>query len=137
MQGLSLPPIIRWLKISDDHTLEDEERRARLEANRAALKKISEHARIRNIPANLVDRLRTEYEDRINQLTATEETERGHLTLYSPEYEELAKTALDEERKAILDLRNRRVINDQVLRRIQKDIDLAEARLEKEEGFEL
>jgi CPA1 family monovalent cation:H+ antiporter len=139
LQGLSLAPIIRWLKLSDDHTLQDEERHARLHANRAALEKISQHARKRKIPEHLVDRLRAEYEDRIHQLTTQEnETEDGHLTLYSPEYEELSKEALAEERNAIVALRNQHVINDHVLRRIQKDIDLAETRLQKEEGgFEL
>ena len=33
------------------------------------------------------------------------------------------------ERAVILELRNQDVINDEVLRRIQRDIDLAEARL--------
>jgi CPA1 family monovalent cation:H+ antiporter len=138
MQGLSLPPIIRWLKLSDDHTLQEEERHARLHANRAALNKISEHAKGRNIPEHLLARLRAEYEDRIDQLTSHEDEDHGHLTLFSPEYEELSKQALAEERKAILALRNQHVINDNVLRRIQKDIDLAETRLEKhEDDFEL
>lgn len=137
LQGLSLAPIIRWFKMSDDHTLQNEERLARLEANRAALNKVSQHARDRNIPDHLLARLRTEYEDRIHQLTTHEDSDERHLTLYSPEYEELSKKALEEERKAILNLRNKRIINDQVLRRIQKDIDLAEARLEKQEDFEL
>jgi CPA1 family monovalent cation:H+ antiporter len=137
LQGLSLAPIIRWLRISGDRSLQDEERHARLQANRAALNKISQHAKNRNIPEHLVARLRDEYEDRIQQLTTHEETEGGHLTLYSPEYEELSRKALEEERNAILHLRNQHVINDQVLRRIQKDIDLAEARLEKQEDFEL
>ena len=42
-------------------------------------------------------------------------------------------TLLQVERKMILQLRNEQVINDDVLRRIQRDIDLAEARLQQEE----
>jgi len=41
------------------------------------------------------------------------------------------RETLKEERKAILDLRNKRVINDEVLRRIQRDLDLAETRLKR------
>src|SRR6266704_2204656 len=37
VQGLSLPPLIRWLGIKDDGSMEKEEREARLEANQAAL----------------------------------------------------------------------------------------------------
>ena len=49
--------------------------------------------------------------------------------LFSSDYEQLSHEALLVERKTILRLRNERVINDEVLRRIQRDLDLAEARL--------
>jgi CPA1 family monovalent cation:H+ antiporter len=39
---------------------------------------------------------------------------------------------LKTERRTILRLRNERVINDAVLRRIQRDLDLAEGRLKHE-----
>jgi CPA1 family monovalent cation:H+ antiporter len=135
LQGLSLSPIIRWLNMKDDHALEDEETHARLRANQAALARISEFARSRPIDDAVVDRLRTEYEDRIHQLTSEENAD-GHSrhTLFSPEYEQLSREGLAEERKTILQLRNERVINDHVLRRIQKDLDLAEARLQQHEG---
>lgn len=51
------------------------------------------------------------------------------LRLFSSEYERLSLEALQVERRTILRLRNEEVINDEVLRRIQRDIDLAEARL--------
>lgn len=139
LQGLSLKPIIHVLRIPDDRAQQEEERQARLQANRAALNKISEYAKHRNVPEHLLARLRAEYEDRIHQLTAHEpDDDDGHLTLYSPEYEELARKALAEERHAIIGLRNQHVINDNVLRRIQKDIDLAETRLRRHESdFEL
>jgi monovalent cation/hydrogen antiporter len=131
LQGLSLSPIIRWLKIVDDHSLEEEERLARLKANQAALAKITEIAKARTEDGGMLGRLRDEYEERIQQLTTEEdETDHKKLSLYSAEYEELSRKILGEERKTILHLRNERVINDHVLRRIQRDLDLAEARLE-------
>ena len=51
------------------------------------------------------------------------------LRLFSTEYERLSRAALQQERRTILQLRNQGVINDEALRRIQLDIDLAEARL--------
>jgi len=36
-QGLNLPPLIRWLGVIDDGSMEKEEREARLKANQAAL----------------------------------------------------------------------------------------------------
>ena len=76
-------------------------------------------------------RLRIEYEDHIRQIEGAEPASAGtSLRLFSSEYERLSHEALLQERRTILQLRNQSVISDEVLRRIQLDIDLAEARLE-------
>jgi monovalent cation/hydrogen antiporter len=132
LQGLSLTSLIRWLGIVGDSSLEEEERQARLKANQAGLAKLAEIARHRHVEESLVGRLRAEYEDRIQQLASPEAGDGStKLSLFSPEYEELLREILGEERKTILRLRNERAINDHVLRRIQRDIDLAEARLQQ------
>jgi hypothetical protein len=46
-----------------------------------------------------------------------------------PLFERLEQEALTVERRTIIQLRDEYVINDEVLRRIQRDLDLAEARL--------
>ena len=51
--------------------------------------------------------------------------------LYSRDFEELARDVLQTERDTVIALRNEEAINDQALRRIQRDIDLAEARLRR------
>jgi monovalent cation/hydrogen antiporter len=133
LQGLSLSPLISWLKIVDDHSLEEEERQARLKANQAALAKLAEIAKSYKVDESVLERLRAEYEDRIQQLSGREDgSDHKKLSLFSAEYEELSKEILGEERRTILQLRNERVINDHVLRRIQRDLDLAEARMEHE-----
>jgi hypothetical protein len=43
----------------------------------------------------------------------------------------LASEVLQTERDTVIELRNEEVINDQALRRIQRDIDVAEARLSR------
>jgi Na+/H+ antiporter len=130
VQGLSLPPLIRWLGVEDDDSLEHEEREARLAANKAALDRLKEVAEKDPTKADALKRLRIEYEDRIRHLEATEgnRTDR-RVRLFSTEYERLSREGLEQERDTILQLRNKDVINDEVLRRIQQDIDLAEARL--------
>lgn len=132
VQGLSLPMIIRWLRIEDDGAVEAEEREARLKANQAALARLNELAESPSITAELVQRMRVEYEDRIRQLELAESTDgdQSHR-LFAPDYEELSREILQVERRVILQLRNEHVINDEVLRRIQRDIDLAEARLQR------
>ena len=132
-QGLSLPPLIRWLQVADDHSHEREERHARLQANHAALTRLNELATTAEPIA--IDRLRGEYEDRIRQLEVCAPEDGDHQpNLHTSEYHQLLREALIVERRAIIRLRNEQVINDAVLRRIQKDLDFAEGRLIREDG---
>jgi CPA1 family monovalent cation:H+ antiporter len=134
VQGLSLPLLLRWLNLEDDTSLENEERKARLAANKAALAALNEIAEQSPTKADAAKRLRIEYEDRIRQLeTADQNRKSRRLRLFSEEYERLSREGLKQERETILKLRNKDVINDEVLRRIQQDIDLAEARLQQPE----
>jgi Na+/H+ antiporter len=129
-QGLSLPPLIRRLGVEDDDSVEREEREARVQANRAALARLGQIAEADPAKVEAQQRLRIEYEDRIRELeAATPETAGQPVRLFSSEYERLSFEALQQERETILQLRNNAVINDEVLRRIQRDVDLAEARL--------
>lgn len=130
LQGLTLPMLIRWLKVVDTGEIDREEREARLKANLAAMARLAELEQQEKYPADLFPRLRVEYEDRLRQLEACEQAA-ANLGEgdFSSAYENLQQEALVVERQTILQLRNERVINDQVLRRIQHDLDLAEARL--------
>jgi Na+/H+ antiporter len=129
-QGLTLPFIIRRLGVEEDRTTDDEERAARLQANRAALARLDQFVAKNKFPPGLVDRLRSEYVERIEQLelcASNPDDCRGEIA--TPRYQQLQQRALDVERETIIRLRNQRVINDDALRRIQRDLDLAEARL--------
>ena len=128
LQGLSLPVLIRQLGVVDDGLANVEERTARLKANEAALAYLAEIDR--QFPPDIVDRLRAEYDDRIRQLEvcASRGGDRSD-GLIAPSYQRLQQDALDVERRTIIQLRDEYVINDEVLRRIQSDIDHAEARL--------
>jgi monovalent cation/hydrogen antiporter len=128
LQGLSLPALIRRLGVVDDGLANVEERTARLKANEAALAYLAEVDR--KFPPELVERLRAEYDDRIRQLEVFAGTGgAGSGGSITPPYQRLQQEALDVERRTIIQLRNEYVINDEVLRRIQSDIDHAEARL--------
>jgi monovalent cation/hydrogen antiporter len=128
LQGLSLPTLIRRLGVVDDGLANLEERTARLKANEAALAYLTEVED--RFPPGLLERLRGEYDDRIRQLEVCanmgEDSSEGSRT---PSYQRLQQEALSVERRTIIQLRNEYVINDEVLRRIQNDLDHAEARL--------
>jgi len=73
---------------------------------------------------------RAEYDERVEQLELCADNPdecRGEIA--TPQYQRIQQKALDAERETIIHLRNQRVINDDALRRIQRDLDLAEARL--------
>jgi len=72
-----------------------------------------------------------EYGDRIQQLRSEGAEEKRVRRLFSPDFEELAREALETERETVITLRNEETISDQAFRRIQRDIDLAEARLQR------
>jgi Na+/H+ antiporter len=126
LQGLSLPTLIRWLGVTDDGAARKEEQNARFRANEAALQKLNELAEEEGADPHAVERLRAEYEDRLRQVRRDEGEQ---SSLFSTDYERLAFEALQVERETILQLRNEQIISDHVLRKIQRDIDLAEARL--------
>jgi monovalent cation/hydrogen antiporter len=130
LQGLTLPLLIRKLGLPSDTETDDEERLARLEANKAALGWIEKTRGDGKFSSDAVDRLRAEYDERIEQLEHCADNPddcRGEIA--TPQYQRLQHQALRVERKTIIRLRNERVINDDALRRIQRDLDLAEARL--------
>jgi CPA1 family monovalent cation:H+ antiporter len=131
VQGLTVTPLVRWLGVVDDHTTEREERLARLKANEMALARLEELESSHQAKPETIDRLRAEYLDRIGQLGA--ESPHQSRRLYSADFEELACELLHTERETVITLRNEEAISDQALRRIQRDIDLAEARLHRPE----
>lgn len=130
VQGLSLPWVIRWLRIEEDNSAEEEEIAARLKANKAALAALRQSQPGDASEADALKRLLTEYEDRLQQLES-HEPESGNEggQVFSSAYERFSHEALRTERRTILELRNGEVINDEVLRNIQRDLDYAEARL--------
>ena len=133
-QGLSLPLIIRWLCVEDDGVTQKEELQARVRTVQAALARLNEFKG--KSDDRVLDRLLVEYKNRIHDL---ELSAKNPATIFlartnRPTYEQLLSEALLAERRMILQLRNEQVINDEVLRRIQRDLDLAELRLTRTEA---
>ena len=122
--------MIQKLCIKADNSTDEEERTARLKANQAAIESIEKLRASGKFSPDTVDRLRAEYDERVEQLHLCAENPddcRGEIA--TPQYQRLQRQALRVERQTIIQLRNERVINDDALRRIQRDLDLAEARL--------
>ena len=79
LQGLSLPALIQRLGVVDDGLANVEERTARLKANEAAMAYLAEVDH--QFPADIVERLRAEYNDRIRQLEVCENVGAEHIRM--------------------------------------------------------
>jgi monovalent cation/hydrogen antiporter len=134
LQGVTIPPLIKKLGIVDDHVADKEERMARLKANEAALARLEAIEPSNRVRPETVERLKSEYVDRIRQLRKEGPHDESAPRLLAPDFEELARETLRTERETVINLRNDQAISEQAFRRIQRDIDLAEARLPRSEG---
>jgi monovalent cation/hydrogen antiporter len=130
-QGLSLLPLLRWLKLSGDGDGEEREIQVRTAALEAGLKKIAELERKHREPyeREVLQRLRNEYETRIEHLRHHGPGEGGTERPES-QFDHFAQTAaIHAERGAIMRLRDQGKIPDEIFRIVEYDMDLAEARL--------
>jgi Na+/H+ antiporter len=123
VQGLSLAPLIRALKLKEDGTLEREEMQAREHAATAALVRLDE---VVNegwpIPEHL-DQMRVHYGDRVQRYT--KDGTAPECTAEAIEiFRRLRHETLTAERLAVIGLRNNGVISDDVLHRLEHELDV-------------
>jgi Na+/H+ antiporter len=131
LQGLTLPPLIRWLAVGEDTTPEREERQARLELAKAGIARVDALAEERVLPAHQVHPVRQEFVDRLRNLTRSADAARSDAAPSSDVLHHLRRESIAAQREQLLDLRRREVIGDDVLHRIQHELDIEEMRLSR------
>ncbi|HUO33934.1 MAG TPA: Na+/H+ antiporter [Candidatus Acidoferrum sp.] len=126
LQGLSLPWIIRKLGLEGSHGLLDEEIEARKEMAMAAMAYL-EHAQESDLPefAPLYDDLLRRQRLRTS-LLEKDPAASGHRAVDLRRYEELLAQVNAIQRATVLHLRNENKINDDVMRRLESELDFAE-----------
>jgi NhaP-type Na+/H+ or K+/H+ antiporter len=133
LQGLSLAPLIRRLGIQDDGRAEHLETKARIKAARRAVERLDELLVEDWVAEAGAQRLRALYEFRIRRLKARfDEGDDGALDEGSLAWRQLRREVLEAERAELIRLRNAGTIGDDVLHRIEHDLDLETARLERD-----
>jgi monovalent cation/hydrogen antiporter len=131
LQGLTLPSLIRALGIEDDGLAEREDSKARVKAADAALARLEELAREDWVRDDTAERMRGFYNFRRNRFGARLDGDGdGEIETRSTDYQRLRRELLGAERDAIVDLRRSGVINDDVMHRLQRDLDLEDLRLD-------
>jgi NhaP-type Na+/H+ or K+/H+ antiporter len=140
LQGFTLPALIRRLGVTGREAAGDDlaEAAAQHAAANAALERLERLVGEddgNNVPEDVVERLREKAE--LRQLTAWERLGGGQA---GPGYQEtptasfrrLRRGMLDAERAVFVELRDAGRIDDEVLRRVQHELDLEEAMLARE-----
>jgi CPA1 family monovalent cation:H+ antiporter len=126
LQGLSLATLARWLGIGPEDTGR-EEALARASMARAALARLDELAGQPWVPREDARQLRELYAHRAEHATARALED---WLRHRQASQRLRRAALDAERRDAVRLRDRGQISDDVLRRIERRLDLEEQGLE-------
>lgn len=125
-QGLTLPWLIRRLGVGDDGTADHEELHAREAAVEAALARLDGLAEEWPGHLELIVHLRERHQH------ATEHLEHDHASggvthdQEQIEHAIIQRAVIDAQRLAVIDLRDRGVISDDALRRVERGLDLEE-----------
>jgi monovalent cation/hydrogen antiporter len=132
LQGLTLPVLIRRIRARrEDDAEQQEELRGRLGATDAALARLEELAAEDWTRGDTVERLRGMYEYRRQRLSARAGiVQDDGYEERSLAYQQLVRELLEAQRHAIVRLRNEGVISNDVMHRIERDLDLEDSRLE-------
>ena len=132
VQGLTLPAVIRLLRLeADDSRAEAEETLARVRAAEAALERLDELVAEGWVLDDTAERTRGLYRFRIDRFSArTDPGGDGKIEHRSLKYQRLRRELLEAERHAVVELRNTGEISDEVMRRIERDLDLELSRLD-------
>ena len=131
IQGLTLPLLVRALPVEADGAEEREEITARIAAAMAALDRLDELGGEEWTRDDTVDRLRNLYRYRKRRFAARAgKVEDDGYEDRSLAYQQLLRELLAAQRLALVRLRNEGVISSEVMRRVERDLDLEESRLE-------
>ena len=109
----------------------DELAQARIQAAEAALARLEELTGEDWVREDTADRIRRTYDFRQSRFTAWLDGEDdGSIESRSLDFQRLRRELLAAERAAVYELRRAGQISDEVARRVERDLDLKDARLE-------
>ncbi len=131
VQGLTLPALIQALGVRDDGSAEREDAKARIKAAEAALARLEELVAEGAVREDTAERIRGAFSFRANRFRARfDEEDDGAIEERSIAYQRVMRELIAAEQGALIALRNARVIDDNVMQRVQRDLDLEAARLD-------
>jgi monovalent cation/hydrogen antiporter len=132
LQGLTLPALIRTLGVTDDGADAQEELLGRRAAAAAALGRIDELAAEDWTHEETMERMRKLYEFRTRRFAAQagEADDGDGIEHRSRKYQKAVRSVLDAQRAELVRLRNTGEISNEVMHRLERELDLEDERLE-------
>ncbi|MDR4480531.1 MAG: Na+/H+ antiporter [Nitrospira sp.] len=129
LQGLSLPPIIHLLRIKEDQGLEQEEILAREHAATAALNRLDQVGSENWATSEQVERVRLGYSRRLERFSTSHLQRDNGADGVHEIVQRLQHETLTAERMSLIALRNEGTISDEVLHRLEQELDAAAVHL--------
>jgi CPA1 family monovalent cation:H+ antiporter len=129
-QGLTLGPLIRRLDVQDDGAEEREEMAARIRVAEAAIVRVDALAGEDWVRDDTAERVRGLFDYRRRRFSAAADGDGAAYEQRSSQYIRLMYEIIDAQREVLVGLRNAGDISDEVRRRIERDLDLEESRLQ-------
>jgi Na+/H+ antiporter len=131
VQGLTLPAVIRLLRLEDDGLEAKEDAKARIVAADAAIARLDELIGEDWVRDDTADRMRGLYNFRRSRFRARfDADDDGAIEERSANYQRLRHELLQAERRAVVNLRRSGRISDEVMHRVERDLDLEDVRLD-------
>jgi Na+/H+ antiporter len=131
VQGLTLPAVIRRFRLEVDDLEAKEDTKARIRAAEAALARLEELVDEDWVRPETAERMRGLYEFRRSRFQARFDAEDdGAIERQSTDFQRLRRELLEAERAVVVALRREGRISDEVMRRVERDLDLEDSRLD-------
>ena len=129
-QGLTLPLVIRAVGLGGDADDGHEESHARRELIDEALRRIDDLEKKWPDHKPLIDQLRTGYQHRAEHEEQLHEAPGNEAEQELVEHRQIRSDVIDAQRDALAAMRDRGAIDDDVMRNIERELDLEEIRME-------
>jgi CPA1 family monovalent cation:H+ antiporter len=134
-QGLTLPYVVKKLNLPPSNEEEVEEQKARVELASSAILHIEENYGMGIVHDDVLNQVKNKYELKINHLNRqvrTEDSMKNSTVLFN-QLNRMQKDLLNVERDIILKMHKKGTVGEEVLRRLEYELDLEESRLELDE----
>jgi CPA1 family monovalent cation:H+ antiporter len=146
-QGLTLRPLLRWLRLEQDGRAETEEAHARRVAADAGIRRLEEVTSRDGMHPEALRYLRQKHRLLVHRWEMRDRERHGDADVEprvretgdgggaereSESYRKVRSEMIAAERGALVDLRDHGVVGDDVMRRVQRDLDLETMLLEAE-----